>query len=182
MRLPRSLFALVLAGFAAAAPAAASEHVGFWFGYGVGFFAEGGPGASDADSHKFGGLSYTLPGESFRVCWMRGSLERTDLPIPGDNDADYHLFDLILTRRLTHLPFDVAFGPARCEQHFPAGYPHAIGERILEKRWGEHLSVVRDFELGHRLALWTELGLVHVSFPEARETIATLDVGLRLHI
>jgi hypothetical protein len=173
---------VALAASAAGSPAAATEHVSIWGSYGVGFFLQGGPGLGDTNSHRLGGLSVTFGGERFRLRGMTGSLERTDLPIPHDNDADYRELDLVFTRKLTRLPFDLAFGPTRFDQNFPRGYPHEIGEPVRELQWGEHVSLIRDWDLGRYFALWGEASLQHVAFKEARETFLTLDLGLRARL
>jgi hypothetical protein len=174
--------AMVVAIAAAASPCCAAEHVGIWAGYGVGLFLQGGPGLRHIESQREAGLSVSFAGDRLRFRAMAGSVERTDLPIPGDNDADYQEFDLVLTRQLTHWPIDVAAGPTRFDQNFPQGYPERVGERIRELRWGEHLSLIRDWSRSRRLAIWSELSFQHVAFPEARETFATLDIGLRIRI
>lgn len=174
--------ALVSALGIAAFPCQAAEHVSIWAGYGIGNFLQGGPGFGHIYTHREGGISVSLAGDRFRFRAMAGSLERTDLPIPRDNDADYKQLDLVFTRRLTHWPFDVAMGPTRFDQDFPQGYPQQIGPRIRELRWGGHVSLIRDWSLSRHLAVWSELGLQHVVFPEARETFATLDLGVRLRM
>ena len=174
--------ALIATLAAMASSCYAAEHAGIWAGYGIGLFLQGGPGLRHIDTQREGGLSVSFAGDRLRFRAMAGSIERTDLPIPGDNDADYQEFDLVLTRQMTHWPIDVAAGPTRFDQNFPQGYPGQIGKPIRELRWGEHLSLIRDWRWSRRLAIWSELSVQHVAFPETREIFATFDVGLRLRI
>ena len=41
--------------------------------------------------------------------------------------------------------------PTGFDQDFPQGYPQRIGERIRELRWGEHVSLIRDW---NRAVIW----------------------------
>jgi hypothetical protein len=168
----------MILGLLVAAPATAS-HLSLYLGGGLGFFATGGPGISDSNSHKLGGVGFHLWSDRLELRIMRGSLERTDLPIDGDNDADYQYVDLLLGRRLTGLPVDLGLGYGQYRQHLPEGYPDRIGPRVEFTEYGPHLAVKRDFKLWHALIGWTELDVNYAPF-RREEVFVTGDVGLGL--
>ena len=169
--------ALVLA--ASLLPAlAAAQHVSYWAGQGGGFFLAGGSGGRDPDSHSLGAFAVSLFGDRFRLRYMRGSLERDEgyqLAF-GDNDVDYHAGDLVITRRTTHLPFDLAVGMARFEE----GYVRPDGTRYFIHHWGPHVSVLRAWPLWRFLSAWGECD-VHEMPYRPRQIAVFLDVGLGVH-
>lgn len=167
-----------LLGLLVATPSSAA-HLSLYFGGGLGFFASGGPGIGDSNSHKFGGAGVDFWGDRLELRFMRGSLERSDLPIHGDNDADYQYVDLLLTRRLTGLPVDLGLGYGHYRQHLPEGYPDRIGPRMEFSENGPHLAVKRDLKLWHALFGWTELDVHYAPF-RREEVFVTGDLGLGL--
>jgi hypothetical protein len=169
------LLALVLA------PAVQAQvHVLFFYGYGAGFFLEGGPGPSGTNSHQFGGLAVSFLDDHFRLRAFRGSLERTDLPTHGDNDLDYRGGDVILTGKASHLPFDLGIGASYFEQAFPAGYPKSTtGPQSFVHRWGPHLSVSREHEIVRHLLGWGEVDVHYVPY-DRKTAILVADLGLAL--
>jgi hypothetical protein len=170
------LFAPALA--AVLLPAAvAAQHVSYWGGQGGGFFLAGGSGGRDPDSHSLGVFAVSLFGDRLRLRYMRGSLERDEgyqLAF-GDNDVDYHAGDVVITRRLTRLPFDVAVGLARFEE----GYVRPDGSRTFVHHWGPHVSVLRAVPIWKALVAWGECD-VHEMPYTPRQVAVFLDVGLGL--
>src|SRR6186997_2983281 len=108
MRAGRVLvLALASAGAVSASSAAQAadhaEHFGVFYTYGIGSVLEG--GSSRPNSAQMGGLSLSLLQDRLRLRAWKGSLERTDEPIPKDNDADYdEAYDALATRRWTGWP------------------------------------------------------------------------------
>jgi hypothetical protein len=166
--------ATVLAVFAAPSLA---QHVSYWAGQGGGFFLAGGSGGRDPDSHSLGVFAVSLFGDRIRLRYMRGSLERDEgyqLAF-GDNDVDYHAGDVVITRRVTHLPFDLAVGEARFEE----GYLRADGTKTFVHHWGPHVSALRSFPIWKALVAWGECD-VHEMPYTPRQVAVFLDVGLGL--
>lgn len=161
------------------APPAGAQHLSLWAGYGLGSFLSGGEGRPN--SNRLGGFSFTFPGDRVEVRLMRGSFERTDLPIPMDNDADYHLGDLLATRAWTGLPFDVGAGIGRYKQALPEGFPDRIGERRFFRVWGPNLTIARQQPIVRHLLAWGELDAHYAPF-RRRETFLTADFGLTLRL
>jgi hypothetical protein len=183
-----STFAFVVAAalaVLASSPALATvaptrpERFSIFYGYGVGSFASGGP--SRPNSTQMGGLSLSLLGDRLRLRAWKGSFERTDLPIPQDNDADFNgAYGVLVTRRWTKLPFDLGLAAAHHEQHVP---DPRTGERILIESWGPVLSVARDVDFGRFLAAFGELDVHYVPFDEKpKETQAVFELGLRVRL
>jgi hypothetical protein len=162
--------------FCSAVRPAQSQHLSFWTGQGGGAFLTGGSGVRDPDSHALAIGALSLFGDRFRLRYYRGSLERDERTGTGnlDNDVDYHGFDGVLTRRLTHLPFDVALGLSRYEE----GYlRHGAASLTFAHHWGPHVSMLRDLPLWRFISGWAELDVHYLPY-EPRQVMAAVDVGL----
>jgi len=158
---------------------ATAQHVSYWAGQGGGFFAAGGSGGRDPDSHSLGAFAVSLFGDRFRIRYMRGSLERDEgyqLTF-GDNDVDYHALDGVVTRRVTHLPFDLALGMARYEE----GFIQPDGRREFVHHWGPHVALLREFPLWRFLEAWGECDVHYLPY-QPRQVAVFLDVGLGVRI
>jgi hypothetical protein len=182
----RTLAAVILALGAATIPAPAPlraethpEHFGVFYSYGIGSVLQG--GSSRPNSAQMGGVSLSLLHDRLRLRAWKGSLERTDEPIPHDNDADYdEAYDTLATRRWTGWPVDVGLGMAHHKQHAP---DEVTGERILARSWGPVFTVARDVDSWRFLALFGELDLHYIPYGEkSKETQLHLLVGLRARI
>jgi opacity protein-like surface antigen len=178
MRHPRDVLVLAIAlvSLAFAVPARA-DHFSLFGGYGVGSFAAGGPG--QPNSHRFAGVSFLVPGDRLELRLFGGTLERTDLPIPKDNDADYVAVDVVASHRWTGLPFDVGVGVGRYYQAFPEGYPNRLGRRVRLDKEGVNLTLKRELPLIRHLAGLAEVDAHYVPFARG-ELFVIADLGLSL--
>lgn len=159
-----------------AARPARSQHVSFWTGQGGAFFLAGGSGPRDPDSHSLGVGALSLFGDRFRLRYFRGSLERDERTGTGnlDNDVDYHGFDGVVTRKVTHLPFDVAVGFSRFEEGYVQ--PGATGLTFVH-HWGPHISILRDMRIWRFFSGWAEFDVHYLPY-QPRQVMAAIDVGL----
>jgi hypothetical protein len=167
------------AGGGSTEPPARHEHFSLFYGYGAGTFLSG--GTSSPNSTQMGGVSVSLLQDRLRLRAWKGSFERTDQPIPHDNDADYDgSYGVLVTRHWTSWPVDVGLAAAHHKQHVP---DPQTGERMLIKSWGPVLSVARDVDFGRFLAAFGELDVHYVPFDKKdKETQLLFDVGLRVRI
>jgi hypothetical protein len=157
------------------------ELASFWLGGGVGAGLTG-DGAPFVNGHKMGMLSYTPPGDHFRLRLLKGSMERTQgiQSGTGDNDIDYQGFDVVITQRATGLPVAFALGAAEYEEAFHVGYPSQdLGGSEFVHRWGPHASVLRGWPLGRFVDLWTEADLHYLPYQHS-QVITFLDIGVGL--
>ncbi len=171
--LPPAAALVLLAGSASA------QHASYWVGQGGGFFLAGGSGVRDPDSHSLGAFAVSLDGDRFRLRYMRGSLERDEgyqLAF-GDNDVDYHAFDGVVTRRVTHLPFELALGVARYEE----GFVQPNGSKVFVHHWGPHVSLLREVPLWRFLSAWGEWDTHYLPYSR-RQVVVALDIGLGVHL
>lgn len=170
---------VLLAASAATASTSRPEHFSLFYASGAGAFLQGGPSAPN--SNQLGGVSLSLLHDRLRLRAFKGSFERTDQPIPHDNDADYDgVYGALVTRRWTGLAVDIGLAAGHHKQHVP---DRVTGERILVKSWGPVLSVGRDVDLGRFLAAFGELDLHYVPFAgKAKETQLLFDLGLRVRL
>ncbi|HEV8611087.1 MAG TPA: hypothetical protein VGS98_13610 [Thermoanaerobaculia bacterium] len=162
-----------------AVPPALGEHVSLWVGGGAGSFLAG--AASDVEGHKFGVLAVGIAGDRLRLRYLRGSFEREKDVSPGvgDADVDYEGADVVFTRRLTGLPVDLSIGGNRFkEARLRPGSEGA--RRVFDRRWGPHLSFLRDFPLWKPIRVWTELDVDSARF-RSRQIFAFFDAGVGFH-
>ncbi len=139
----------------------------------------GGSGARDPDSHSFGAFAVSVFGDRFRIRYMRGSLERDEgyqLAF-GDNDVDYHAVDGVITRKATHLPFDVALGLGRYEE----GYVQPGGNAVFVHHWGPHLSILREVGVWRFLSAWGECDVHYLPY-RPHQFMVSLDLGLGVRL
>jgi hypothetical protein len=163
----------------AAAPLLA-QHVSLWGGGGAGSFLAG--GASDVEGHKFGALAVGFAGDRLRLRYLRGSFEREKNVSPGvgDADVDYAGADVVFTHRLTGLPVDLSVGESRFKEARLQPGDESGAHRIFDRRWGPHVSLLRDFPVWKPIRVWTELDVDYAPF-RTRQVIALLDAGVGLH-
>jgi hypothetical protein len=161
-----------------AAPPLLAEHVSLWGGAGAGSFLAG--AARDVEGQKFGALAVGLAGDRLRLRYLRGSFEREkNVPFGvGDADVDYAGADVVFTRRLTGLPVDLSVGgdlfkEARLRPGVEGSH------RVFDRRWGPHVSLLREFPVWKPIRVWTELDVDSVRF-RTRQVIALLDAGVGL--
>jgi len=172
---------LVLAGLAFVATQARAEHVSLWGGGGVGAVLTG-DGAPFSNGHKMGMLSFSLPGDRFRIRLMKGSMERTQgiEPGTGDNDIDYQGADFVVMQS-SERPFAFAVGAAQFEEAYHKGYPgEDLGGSEFIHKWGPHVSAMRSWQWGRYFEGWAELDLHYAPY-DSPQTIVFLDIGVGLH-
>lgn len=176
----RSMLGLVaMSALFVATTAKAADHVSLWGGGGVGAMLTG-AGSVYVNGHKTAVLSVALPGDDFRIRYLRGSFERTEGidSNTGDNDLDYEGFDFVVTRAATEWPVDLAIGVARYEEAYHLGYPDQdLGGSEFVHRWGPHASAFRSWSLGRFVETWAEADL-HLAPYQPRQTVLFLDVGI----
>jgi hypothetical protein len=158
---------------------ASAQHVSVWGGGGAGSFLSG--GSRDAEGQKFGALAISFAEDRLRLRYIRGSFEREKglPPNIGDADVDYWGGDVVLTRRLTQLPVDLAVGVDRFKEAAPARLEEERSGRVFARRWGPHLSAARDFLVWKPLRAWTELDFHYAPY-RPRQVVAFLDAGIGL--
>jgi hypothetical protein len=156
-----------------------AQHVSVWGGGGAGSFLSGGPG--DVEGQKFGALAISLAEDRLRLRYIRGSFEREKglPPNIGDADVDYWGGDVVLTRRLTRFPVELAVGVDRFKEAAPARLEEARSGRVFVRRWGPHLSAARDFPVWKPLQVWTEVDFNCAPY-RPRQVVAFLDAGIGL--
>jgi hypothetical protein len=170
----RLLLALLTGGRSASA-----QQFSVWGGGGAGSFLSGGP--RDVEGQQFGALAISFAGDRLRLRYIRGSFEREKglPPNIGDADVDYWGGDVVLTRRLTRLPVDLAVGVGHFKEAAPARLEGESSGRVLVGRWGPRLSAARDFPVWKPLLVWTELD-VNYALYRPRQVVAFLDAGIGL--
>lgn len=179
MRLARSIAPLVFVITMGMSGETHADRVSLWGGGGVGTMLTG-EGAVYGNGHKMGALSVALPGEKFRVRWLKGSFERTQGidSNTGDNDLDYEGFDFVVTRAATDFPVDLAIGAARYEEAYHLGYPDRdLGGSEFVHRWGAHMSALRSWPLSRFVEAWAETDLHYAPY-QPKQTVLFVDVGL----
>ena len=172
------------AGIAAAllcvSPAVHAQHVSLWAGGGLGTFLTG--GAGDPNAHRLTILALALPADRFELRLLKGTFERSH-GIPanvGDDDLDYRGFDVLITRRATHLPVDLAIGAARYEETYHYGYPHQdLGGQMFVHRWGPHVSAARSLTFGRFFQVWAESDLHYAPY-QPSQLVLFVDIGIGL--
>ncbi|MFC4312583.1 hypothetical protein ACFPN2_26100 [Steroidobacter flavus] len=179
MALARFLPPLVFIAAMGISGKAHADRVSVWGGGGVGTMLTG-EGAVYVNGHKMGALSVALPGNKFRVRYLKGSFERTQGidSNTGDNDLDYEGFDFVVTRAATDFPVDLAIGASRYEEAYHLGYPDQdLGGSEFVHRWGPHVSALRSWPLGRFAEAWAEMDL-HFAPYQPQQTFLLVDVGL----
>jgi hypothetical protein len=168
---------------ASAATTRGQQHIAVWGGAGTGFFARGGSDIRDPDYHKFAAVALSIPGDDVRLRVIYGSLER-DEDIPsntGDNDLDYRGGDVVVTRKATGLPADLALGVSWYEEAYHEGYPDRDrGGRVFVHRWGPHVSIMRDVTFWRFFSLWGEADIHYLPY-RPRQVVLLFDAGLGVH-
>jgi hypothetical protein len=155
-----------------------AEHVSLWGGGGAGSFLAG--AAKDVEGQKFGALAVSLRGDRLRLRYLRGSFEREKGVATGvgDADVDYAGADVVFTRRLTGLPVDLGVGGDLFkEARLQPGVEGA--RRVFDRRWGPHISVLREFPVWKPIRVFTEFDVDSVRF-RSRQVFAVLDTGVGL--
>lgn len=158
-----------------AAPAFAG--VSIWAGYGIGALSENSFQFDETNSHLMGGFSWSreLGGAAIRL--IRGTMERTDIPVHGDNDLDYYAVDVTAPQSTKAFPFSVGFGIGRYKQAQAVPVSGSAFVRRYETAWGLHLALLRQWPLGRRGSLWAEFDAHDVAL--TRTTVmVTANVGL----
>jgi hypothetical protein len=176
MRARRPSVAFLTLLLLSAAPLLLAEHVSLWGGGGAGSFLAG--ASSDVEGHKFGALAVGLAGDRLRFRYLRGSFEREKRVAfgVGDADVDYAGVDVVFTRRLTGLPVDLSVGGDLFkEARLRPGVEGA--HRVFDRRWGPHVSLLREFPVWKPIRVWTELDVDYARF-RPRQVIAFLDAGV----
>jgi len=178
MRRYSILFALLLSAFATA-PAFAG--VSLWAGYGLGSLSQNSLQFDTTNSHLMGGLSwYKDPGgTAIRV--IRGSFERTDIPVHGDNDLDYYAIDVTAPQSTRSFPFSIGFGIGRYKQAQAVRISESDFIRRYETGWGLHLALLRQWAVRRRWSGWAELEVHDVSLTQST-LMVTADVGFGLRL
>lgn len=168
--------ASLLALLCVTTPAALGQHVSVWGGGGVGTFLAGSP--TDVEGEKFGALAVAIAGDRLRLRYVRGSFER-EKGVPsgvGDADVDSSGGDVVFTRALTRLPFDLGVGASLFKEARPAD---GRAGRAFDRRWGATASASREFPVRRPIVAWTELDLELVRF-HSQQAIALFGAGLGL--
>jgi hypothetical protein len=158
--------------------AAYAQHISYWAGAGLGTFITGGSG--DPNWHRIHFLAVSLPGDYVELRALKGSFERSrDIPENvGDDDLDYEGFDIVITRKTTGLPVDLAAGAVRYEEEYHLGYPHEdLGGREFVHRWGPHVSALRSWTVARFIQVWAEADL-HSAPYQPQQLMLFLDVGV----
>jgi len=89
---------------------------------------------------------------------------------------------VVVTRKATGLPVDLAAGAVRYEEAYHIGYPNEdLGGRILVHRWGPHLSALRSLRVLRFGELWAETDLHYAPY-RPRQLLLFLDVGIGLRL
>lgn len=156
-----------------------AEHVSLWVGGGIGAVLTG-EAAPFVNGHKMGMLSFSLPGDRFRIRLLKGSMERTQgvEAGTGDNDIDYKGADFVVTQSATELPFAFAVGAARFEEGYHNGYPDEdLGGSEFIHKWGPHVSAMRSWQWGRFFEGWAELDLHYAPY-DSPQTIVFLNIGV----
>lgn len=175
---------LLAAALLSPCAAAHAQHVSGWFGVGLGSFVTGGSGLWDPNWHRMWAFAVSLPNDRFELRWLKGSLERPrGIPTSvGDDDLDYRGFDVVITRKATGLPVDLALGAVRYEEEYHVGYPNSdLAGTEFVHRWGPHVSALRWWPAGHFGQLWAELDLHYAPY-QPRQLVLFLDVGIGLRL
>ena len=178
MRRYSILFGLLLFTFATG-PATAG--VSLFAGYGLGGLSQNSLRFDETNSHLMGGLSwYREPGGA-AIRLIRGTFERTDIPVHGDNDLDYYAFDVAAPQSTRSFPFSVGIGIGRYKQAQAIPISESAFIRRYETAWGLHLALFRQWAVRHRWSGWAELEVHDVAF--TRSTVmVTADVGFSLRL
>lgn len=180
MRCARS--GLLAAALVCCSAAAHAQQVSYWAGFGLGSFVTGGSG--DPNWHRIQFLTLSLPGDYVELRGFKGSLERPrDIPTDvGDDDFDYFGFGVLVTRKTTGLPVDLAAGVARYEEEYHLGYPHQDrGCCEFVHRWGPQLSVLRSWQFLRFGQAWAEMDVALAPY-QPRQVVLFLDVGVGLRV
>jgi hypothetical protein len=178
----RALSGLLLPGLMLVATQARAEHISLWGGGGIGSVLTG-DAAPFVNGHKMGMLSFSLPGDRFRIRLTKGSMERTQgiEKGTGDNDIDYQGADFVFTRTATEWPLAFAVGAARYEEAYHLGDPSQdLGGSEFIHKWGPHVSAMRSWKWGSYFEGWAELDLHYAPY-DSPQTILFLDVGVGMH-
>ena len=172
----RRVSAASLIALLCAAPAALGQHVSVWGGGGVGSFLAG--SATDLEGEKFGALAVSIAGDRLHLRYIRGSFEREKGVRSGVGDADVDSSggEVVFTRALTRLPFDLGVGASRFKEARPA---EGRAGRAFDRRWGATASASREFPVLRPIVAWSELDFELVRF-HSRQAIALFGAGLGL--
>lgn len=153
--------------------------VDLWLGYGMGAYGERNLRLDQSNSHFMGGFSWSWAenGASLRI--FRGSLERTDIPVHGDNDLDYYALDWLSGQR--QLPVSIGFGLGRYQQAQAVRAPGGVQLRRFDRVWGPHFTIMRSWRMKSRWSSWAELDIHDVPLTPSI-VVLTADLGLTWHI
>lgn len=171
---------LVLALFLALAPPA-SAATDLWLGYGAGLLSESGLHFGQGNSHLLGGFAWSRRSGGPAIRIFRGSLERTDIPVHGDNDLDYYAADMISRQGWLHLPFAIGIGIGHYQQAHAVQAAAGGVERRFERVWGPHVAFNHHWSLTPRWSTWAELDVHEVPLTPS-VVVVTADLGLTWHI
>jgi hypothetical protein len=180
MRCARS--GLLAAALVCCSAAAHAQHLSYWAGFGLGSFVTG--GSSEPNWHRIQFLALSLPGDYVQLRGFKGSLERPrDIPANvGDDDFDYFGFGVVVTRKATGLPVDLAAGVARYEEVYHLGYPHQdLAGTEFVHRWGPQLSALRSWQVLRFGQAWAEMDLALAPY-QPRQVVLFLDIGIGLRV
>lgn len=170
---------LLILGLSTALAAPAHAGVDLWIGYGLGLHGDRNVQLNQRNSHLMGGFSWYREQRGPTIRIIRGSLERTDVPVHGDNDLDYYAVDWLSGQR--NLPVQIGFGLGYYQQAGPVRSPGGGIDRKFESVWAPHFAVARHWRPRGRWSTWAELEIHDVPLTPSI-VIVTADVGLTWHI